>query len=181
VSLADRRMAVVENGAAKKIYRVAVGKPSTPSPIGTFRVISRVSNPTYSHRGKVVLPGPGNPVGTRWIGLSEKGYGIHGTNAPNSIGKAASHGCIRMERRDLEELFAMLKVGATVEIVGEPNAETASLFGAADDGIKGEGAKDGMGKPGPRPDSATAPGVALAQQSAPAVILPVAATAAAGQ
>jgi lipoprotein-anchoring transpeptidase ErfK/SrfK len=133
VSVADKRMAVVDHGKVKKIYRVAVGRPSTPSPAGTFRVISRVSNPTYYHKGRVVPPGAGNPVGTRWIGLSEKGYGIHGTNAPSSIGKAASHGCIRMERLDLEELFAMLKTGESVEIVGKPNAETASLFGAAAD------------------------------------------------
>jgi len=128
VSLADKRMAVVDHGAVRKIYTGAVGKPSTPSPTGTFRVVSRVANPTYYHKGKVVMPGPGNPVGNRWIGLSEKGYGIHGTNAPGSIGKAASHGCIRMNRLDLEELFAMLKTGEAVEIVGEPNAETASLF-----------------------------------------------------
>jgi len=132
VSLADKRMAVVDHGAVRKIYTVAVGKPSTPSPTGTFRVVSRVANPTYYHKGKVVMPGPGNPVGNRWIGLSEKGYGIHGTNAPNSIGKAASHGCIRMSRPDLEELFAMVKTGEAVEIVGEPNAETASLFGSKD-------------------------------------------------
>jgi len=132
ISLSDKRMAVVDHGAVRKIYTVAVGKPSTPSPIGTFRVISRVANPTYSHKGKVVPPGAGNPVGNRWIGLSEKGYGIHGTNAPASIGKAASHGCIRMNRLDLDDLFAMLKTGEAVEIVGQPNAETASLFGTKD-------------------------------------------------
>jgi len=131
VSLSDKRMAVVDHGAVRKIYPVAVGKPSTPSPTGTFRVISRVANPTYYHNGTVVLPGAGNPVGTRWIGLSERGYGIHGTNAPGSIGKAASHGCIRMKQRDLEELFAMLKTGEAVEIIGEPNEETASLFGTS--------------------------------------------------
>jgi lipoprotein-anchoring transpeptidase ErfK/SrfK len=128
VSLADRRLALVENGQLKKVYRVAVGKPSTPSPVGTFTIERRVANPTYSHAGKVVQPGPGNPVGTRWMGLSRKGYGIHGTNAPGSIGKAASHGCIRMERHDLEELFAELKEGDTVEIVGTPDAETAAFF-----------------------------------------------------
>src|SRR5262249_29217842 len=96
VSIPDRKLAVVENGAVKKIYPVAVGKNTTPSPTGTFTVMVRVANPTYYHEGKVVEPGPSNPVGTRWIGLSQKGYGIHGTNAPGSIGKAASHGCIRM-------------------------------------------------------------------------------------
>ena len=73
-----------------------MGKPSTPSPVGTFTIERRVMNPTYSHDGRVVPPGPNNPVGTRWMGLSIRGYGIHGTNVPSSIGKAASHGCIRM-------------------------------------------------------------------------------------
>jgi hypothetical protein len=91
--------------------------------------MDRVENPTYYHEGQVILPGPANPVGTRWIGLDKKGYGIHGTNLPRSIGKAASHGCIRMRRRDLEELFAQVRGGDQVEIVGERNDETAAIFG----------------------------------------------------
>jgi lipoprotein-anchoring transpeptidase ErfK/SrfK len=131
VSLEDRRLALVEDGVVKKVYRVAVGKETTPSPTGTFTIVKRVENPTYYHDGKVVPPGPGNPVGTRWMGLIEKGYGIHGTNAPRSIGKAASHGCIRMGRKDLEELFAEVRSADTVEIVGERNEETAALFGTS--------------------------------------------------
>jgi hypothetical protein len=128
VSLEDRKLALVEDGQIKKVYTVAVGKPTTPSPIGKFTIARRVKNPTYSHDGKTVLPGPGNPVGTRWMGLSVKGYGIHGTNEPKSIGKAASHGCIRMARKDLEEIYEMVSVGDTVELVGERNEETAQLF-----------------------------------------------------
>jgi lipoprotein-anchoring transpeptidase ErfK/SrfK len=129
VSLEDHKLALVEDGKVKKIYSVAVGKPSTPSPVGTFRIARRVMNPTYSHDGRVVPPGPNNPVGTRWMGLSIPGYGIHGTNVPSSIGKAASHGCIRMARKDLEELYPMVEVGDTVELIGERNEETAQLFG----------------------------------------------------
>ena len=120
---------MVEDGQVKKVYTVAVGKPTTPSPVGTFTIQRRVKNPTYQHDGKTVLPGPGNPVGTRWMGLSMKGYGIHGTNEPKSIGKAASHGCIRMARKDLEEMYEMVSVGDTVELVGQRNEETAQLFG----------------------------------------------------
>ena len=58
------------------------------------------------------------------MGLDTKGYGIHGTNAPKSIGKAASHGCIRMAKRDLEELFSMVKAGDAVEIRGERDARS---------------------------------------------------------
>jgi lipoprotein-anchoring transpeptidase ErfK/SrfK len=128
VSLEDRKLALVEDGQVKKVYTVAVGEPSTPSPVGTFAIQRRVKNPVYQHEGKVVQPGAGNPVGTRWMGLSVKGYGIHGTNEPKSIGKAASHGCIRMARKDLEEMYEMVHVGDTVELIGERNDETAQLF-----------------------------------------------------
>lgn len=129
VSLEDRRLALLENGVVMAVYPVAVGRETTPSPTGTFTIVARVANPTYYHDGKVIAPGRGNPVGTRWMGLSEKGYGIHGTNAPHSIGKAASHGCIRMGRHDLESLFAQVRTGDVVEIVGERDAETAAIFG----------------------------------------------------
>ena len=129
VSLEDRKLALVEDGKVKKVYSVAVGKPSTPSPVGTFTIERRVANPTYRHNGKTILPGPGNPVGTRWMGLSKHGYGIHGTNEPRSIGKAASHGCIRMAQADLEEFYELVAAGDTVEMVGERNEQTAQLFG----------------------------------------------------
>src|SRR5579863_1149712 len=128
VSLQDKKLALVEDGEVKKVYTVAVGKPATPSPTGTFTIARRVKNPVYQHDGKVVPPGPGNPVGTRWMGLSVKGYGIHGTNDPKSIGKAASHGCIRMAKKDLEEMYELVNVGDTVELVGQRNEETARLF-----------------------------------------------------
>src|ERR1700722_6304358 len=129
VSLEDHKLALVEDGQVKKVYTVAVGKPSTPSPVGTYTIARRVKNPPYSHNGTVVPAGPGNPVGTRWMGLSVKGYGIHGTNEPRSIGKAASHGCIRMAKKDLEEMYELVGVGDTVELVGQRNEETAQLFG----------------------------------------------------
>jgi lipoprotein-anchoring transpeptidase ErfK/SrfK len=132
VSLEDRKLALVENGAVVKVYTVAVGKASTPSPEGTFTIARRVKDPTYSHDGKTVLPGPDNPVGNRWMGLSKRGYGIHGTNEPKSIGKAASHGCIRMAKPDLDELYALVAVGDTVRLIGHRDEETARLFAPAE-------------------------------------------------
>ena len=114
ISVPDRKLAVVENGAVIKVYSVAVGADVSPSPAGTFKVANRLSRPTYYHAGKVIGPGASNPLGSRWIGLDHKGYGIHGTNQPKSIGKAASHGCIRMARRDVEELFNRVRVGDVV-------------------------------------------------------------------
>ena len=138
VSIPDRKLALIENGEVKQVFPVAVGKESTPSPSGSFRIVSRVSNPTYYHEGKIVPPGPANPVGTRWMGLSEHGYGIHGTNAPGSIGKAASHGCIRMGRADLEQLFAMVQVGDVVEIRAERDTQTAAIFGSLEKTLAAE-------------------------------------------
>jgi lipoprotein-anchoring transpeptidase ErfK/SrfK len=128
ISIPDRKLAVIEDGTVKKVYPVAVGKDSTPTPAGVFFVVDRVSDPTYYHAGKVVPPGPRNPLGTRWMGLSQKGYGIHGTNASRSIGKAASHGCIRMAKADLEELFSRAQVGDTVLIRQERDQATAQIF-----------------------------------------------------
>jgi hypothetical protein len=131
MSIPDHQLALIEDGQVKKIYPVAVGKQSTPSPTGSFHIVVRVVDPTYYHEGKVIAPGPGNPLGDRWMGLDRKGYGIHGTNAPQSIGKSASHGCIRMAKRDLEELFSLVKVGDKVEIRSERDDETAAIFGSA--------------------------------------------------
>ncbi len=129
VSIPDRKLAVVESGKVVKIFSTAVGAPRTPSPTGTFQIVQRIPNPTWYSKGKVVGPGKGNPVGTRWIGLSKKGYGIHGTNNPASIGHSASHGCIRMRNRDVEELFTMVAVGDTVELHGERTPELDQIFG----------------------------------------------------
>jgi lipoprotein-anchoring transpeptidase ErfK/SrfK len=128
VSIADRRMLVVEHNDVLAAFAVAVGAPTTPSPVGTFTVISRVTRPTYHRGGKTIAAGAGNPVGTRWIGLSRKGYGIHGTNAPSSIGHAKSHGCIRLRNADIERLFEQVRAGDSVELLAERTPEFTQLF-----------------------------------------------------
>lgn len=159
VSLEDRKLALLEDGQIVKVYTVAVGRVSTPSPVGTFSIVRRVKNPTYSHDGITLPPGPHNPVGSRWMGLSIRGYGIHGTNQPRSIGKAASHGCIRMAKADLEELYPLVAVGDTVELIGQRNEETARIFGD-----------------GPNTLPAAAPQPLLTAQETPIATLPVAGT-----
>jgi lipoprotein-anchoring transpeptidase ErfK/SrfK len=133
VSLVDRQLAVIQDGEVIATFQVAVGTDVTPSPTGEFKVVSRVQNPTYYHPGVVIPAGRDNPLGTRWLGFSQKGYGIHGTNALKSIGHAASHGCIRLRNRDIEKLFTLVKVGDTVEIRGERDDETARIFGGDTD------------------------------------------------
>ncbi|AUM94768.1 TPA: L,D-transpeptidase [Clostridium botulinum] len=89
-----------------KTYKVAVGKPSTPTPKGTFKIINRAIN-------------PGGPFGARWLGLNIPygDYGIHGTNNPSSIGKSVSNGCIRMFNNQVIELSNLVPIGTTVTIV----------------------------------------------------------------
>ena len=133
VSIPDRKLAVLENGNIIATFPVAVGAAASPSPTGEFQIVNRVANPTYYRPGTVIPSGKGNPVGTRWVGLSRKGYGIHGTNAPRSIGHAASHGCIRLRNRDMERLFTMLRVGDVVAIRGERDEQVAQVFGTGAD------------------------------------------------
>ncbi|HLY97677.1 MAG TPA: L,D-transpeptidase [Candidatus Angelobacter sp.] len=128
ISIPDRQLALLEDGVVVKVYPIAVGKPGTPSPEGDFTIINRSENPTWRHKGQTVLPGKNNPVGTRWMGLSLKGYGIHGTNVQSSVGKAASHGCFRMKKNDIEELFTLVRVGDVVTIHGQRDELTARLF-----------------------------------------------------
>ena len=134
VSIPDRKLAVIEDGNVIATFPVAVGAAASPSPTGDFQIVNRVSNPTYYRPGTVIPSGKDNPVGTRWVGLSQKGYGIHGTNAPGSVGHAASHGCIRLRNRDVERLFAMVRTGDLVQIRGERDEQVTEVFGVeADD------------------------------------------------
>jgi len=128
VSLADRKLALIEDGRVVNLYDVAVGTPQTPSPTGDLRIINKVVQPTYYHRGRVIRPGKSNPLGPRWMGLSRPGYGIHGTNEPKSIGKAASHGCIRMRSADAEQLFKLVQVGDSVEIHSSRDEAVSRFF-----------------------------------------------------
>lgn len=132
VSIPDRKLALIENGLVIKVYPTAVGRAASPTPSGTFTIVQRVSNPAWYGPGKVVAPGKDNPLGTRWLGLSRKSYGIHGTNEPRSIGRNASHGCVRMRNRDVEDLFARVAVGDVVELHGERDAELAQIFAEAE-------------------------------------------------
>jgi len=128
VSIPDRKLAVIENDEVIRVFPVAVGAPASPSPVGTFTIVNRVTNPTYYRPGKVIAPGATNPIGTRWIGLSEKGFGIHGTDDPASIGHARSHGCIRLRNGDVEKLFALVRSGDVVELHAERTDDIAAFF-----------------------------------------------------
>ena len=128
VSIPDRKLAVLEGDRTLRIFETAVGAPKSPSPTGTFQIVNSIADPTWYNKGRIIPPGKSNPLGTRWLGLSRKGYGIHGTNRPDSIGHNASHGCIRMRNREVEELFKIVAVGDQVELYDARTPELDRLF-----------------------------------------------------
>ena len=131
ISIPDHKLAVMEAGRVLRIFPTAVGAAKSPSPAGAYKIIDRIPDPTWYTKGRIVPPGKSNPLGTRWLGLSVKGYGIHGTNNPASIGRNASHGCIRMRNHDVEQLFEMVSVGDAVELYDQATPETAQIFAVA--------------------------------------------------
>lgn len=130
ISIADRQLAVIDHGQVLKTYPIAVGARGTPSPNGDFVIINHAKDPVYRHGDAEIAPGKDNPLGTRWMGLSLKGYGIHGTNVQSSVGKAVSHGCFRMRKQDVEELYSLVQVGDTVLVRRERDSMIAKVFTA---------------------------------------------------
>ena len=107
-----------------RLFRVATGQTRYPTPLGRFTVVVKWKNPwwyppasPWAEGQQPVPPGPGNPLGTRWMGLSASGVGIHGTPSDGSIGYSVSHGCIRMHIPEAEWLFNHVEVGTTVFIL----------------------------------------------------------------
>ncbi len=105
-------------------FRIATGQASYPTPVGEFEIVIKERNPwwnpppsDWARDESPVPPGPGNPLGTRWMGLSAPYVGIHGTPDAASIGYSASHGCIRMRIPDAEWLFERVEIGTPVFIL----------------------------------------------------------------
>ena len=121
--------ALDQQGALVAFFPATVGSEEKPTPNGTLKVISSDPNPTYrynpNYRFKGVRsqhpfkinPGPNNPVGSHWIGLSGEGYGIHGTATPSKISKSESHGCIRLTNWDASLIGSNVKKGTPVDFV----------------------------------------------------------------
>jgi len=108
----------------RRFFAVATGQQQYPTPLGRFSIVVKWKNPwwyppdsPWAQGQKPIPPGPNNPLGTRWMGLSAPGVGIHGTPSDSSIGYSLSHGCIRMHIPQAEWLFNHVEVGTTVFIV----------------------------------------------------------------
>ena len=120
------QLTLYKGDSVQRQFGVATGQSVYPTPLGRFEIIVKLRDPWwYPPQGsawakgeKPVPPGPGNPLGTRWMGISSPNVGIHGTPNAASIGYSASHGCIRMRIPDAEWLFERVTVGTTVFIVG---------------------------------------------------------------
>jgi len=105
------------DGEVLKVYTVATGIDNG-TPVGKFKIINKLMDPVWYKTGAIVPSGsPENILGSRWMGLSEPGYGIHGTTKPESIGKHVTAGCVRMHNNDVEELYSIVPVGTEVTIV----------------------------------------------------------------
>ena len=108
-----------------RVFPVATGQAAWPTPLGHFQIVVKQKNPwwfpptqdSWAAGAKPVPPGPDNPLGTRWMGLSAPGVGIHGTDEPWSIGHSESHGCIRMQVPSAEWLFNRVQIGTPVFII----------------------------------------------------------------
>jgi lipoprotein-anchoring transpeptidase ErfK/SrfK len=121
-------LTVHEHGKLVAAYPVTVGSEQTESPTGDWKVVSIIKMPTFRHDKSMLkkgvrsdvyhmLPsGPNNPVGVMWIALNKSGIGLHGTNAPDSIGRNASHGCVRLANWDVVRLAEKIKAGVPVSI-----------------------------------------------------------------
>ncbi len=120
------------SGALIAFFPATVGSEEKPTPSGGFKVVSADANPNYrynpdykfkgvkSRQAFTIRPGPNNPVGSYWIGLSAEGYGIHGTPNPSKVSKSESHGCVRLTNWDAGVLGSNVKKGTPVVFVDEP-------------------------------------------------------------
>jgi lipoprotein-anchoring transpeptidase ErfK/SrfK len=119
-----KRLLLFDKEKLVKRFGIATGQSSYPTPTGDFEITNMQRNPwwypppsDWAADSDPVPPGPGNPLGTRWMGISAPYVGIHGTPDSASIGYSASHGCVRMRIPDAEWLFQRVKVGTPVFIL----------------------------------------------------------------
>jgi lipoprotein-anchoring transpeptidase ErfK/SrfK len=121
----SNKLALFDGPTHVRTFGIATGSSQYPTPLGSYSIATKQLNPwwipppdsDWAKDKKPVPPGPGNPLGTRWMGLTAPLVGIHGTPDAASIGYSASHGCIRMRVPEAEALFSQVNVGTPVLIV----------------------------------------------------------------
>lgn len=121
LSLQHKIVKVYQGEKLVTSYPVAIGRRGWETPQGEFKVIQMQEYPAWQHpfNGNVVPPGPNNPLGARWIGFWTDGnnyIGFHGTPEEELIGRAVSHGCVRMKNKDVKELYKLVSLGTPVTV-----------------------------------------------------------------
>lgn len=119
--LKERQLYIYKGQEAIANYPVAIGRPSAPTPTGKFQVFEMLKDPSWQNpsTGEVEAPGEDGSLGTRWIGFAHLPNGVigfHGTPNRASIGRAVSHGCVRMRNEDAEALFQQIVIGTVVSV-----------------------------------------------------------------
>ena len=134
LNVPQRMLFVFSKGEAIQAFPIAVGRAAWRTPLGTFAVNAKEVDPVWEvpssiqremeAAGRRVLtrvgPGPENPLGRHWLGLTLPGVGIHGTNQPGSIFRFTTHGCVRMHPDDIATLFDMVEIGTAVQLIYQP-------------------------------------------------------------
>ncbi len=133
VNLSELRLYYVwqeQNRLRVRVYPVGIGRSGWDTPEGSFELIEKIVHPAWHPPASIRLenpklpasipPGPENPLGEYWLGLSAPGYGIHGTSKLYGVGRRISHGCLRLYPWDIRDLFARVKIGTTVRILRQP-------------------------------------------------------------
>lgn len=117
IDKSQNTLALKSSEEVVKTYRVSTGEHNS-TPVGTFKIINKIVDPVWYKAGAVVPhQSPDNILGSRWLGLSMQGYGIHGTTEPSSVGNQITAGCVRMTNQDVEELFSIMPIETEVTIV----------------------------------------------------------------
>jgi L,D-transpeptidase ErfK/SrfK len=155
INVPQRMLFHFRGGVLIKHYPIGAGMPSWPTPLGMFEIVIAETDPVWDvppsiqaemlRQGRSVVtkvpPGPDNPLGKHWLGLTMPGVGIHGTNAPSSVYGLPSHGCIRLHPDDIHELFLSVGVGTRGTIIYEP-----VLISRVDEAIFVEAHPDAYGR-----------------------------------
>jgi lipoprotein-anchoring transpeptidase ErfK/SrfK len=123
VNLSQRKVRLIRHGRVIRTYPIAIGQPAYPTPTGEYEINDKQKDPVWyppdspwAAELSSIPAGPGNPLGTRWIGTTAPAIGLHGTYADSSVGQAASHGCMRMHIPDVEALYDQVTVGMKISI-----------------------------------------------------------------
>ena len=128
INVAELRLYYFINGNLAKTFPVGIGDLDWVTPTGVFQIGMKQKNPVWhvpsslrqKYKVATMPPGPDNPLGAYWMGLGDSNYGIHGTPLPWSVGRPATHGCIRLYDEDIETLYRTVPIGTSVKIIYEP-------------------------------------------------------------